>query len=227
MTEEKPKQKISVESAKATAEAAYSQAMLQYSAGNVQESMAALEQALGLGYPPAILTVGSIEYHRQQPDRGKEFLMSLVKLPRETENLFEIIEEAGSFLISVNELTDAYELYRTAGKKFPGVALFYQRAGQCAAQNGMFEEALEAVQRAIDLEPDNAVHLSDLGWTLVLAERYQEAETTLLRALELDPSNQNASANLNYCREMMGQQPPPEPVQPVKKTRKKSTRRRS
>jgi len=226
MTDEKPKEKISVESARATAEAAYSRAMLQYSAGNVQESMLALEQALALGYPPAILTVGSIEYHRQQPDRGKEFFMSLVKLPRETENLFAIIEEAGSFLTSVNELTDAYELYRTAGKKFPDVPVFHQRAGQCAAQNGMFEEALEAVHRAIDLEPDNAVHVSDLGWTLVLAERYQEAETALLRALELDPSNQNAISNLNYCREMM-EQFPPEPVPPAKKTRKKSTRRRS
>jgi Flp pilus assembly protein TadD len=229
MTDEKPKPtKISAESTRAAGEAAYARAMLQHGAGNMEESMIALEQALSLGFPPAILTVGSIEYQRQQPAKGKEFFMSLIKLPRETENLFEIIEEAGAFLISINELTDAYELYQKAAKKFPDIGGFHQRAGQCAAQDGRFDEALAAANRAIKIEPDNSVYVSDLGWTLILAERYQEAETAFLRALEMDSANETAKANLEYCRDMMSEQsPPPEPAPPAKKAGKKKARRRS
>jgi tetratricopeptide (TPR) repeat protein len=185
------------------AEAAYKRAMLQHSAGNIQESMVALEQALQLGYPPAILTVGSIEYQRQEPARGKQFFMSLLDLPAETDNLCEIIEEAGSFLISRNELADALELYQDASGKFPDVGMFHQRTAQCAAQVGMYDEAIAAAERAIELEPGNSGYVSDLGWTFVLAERYNEAETAFLRALEIDASNENARANLAYCRDMM------------------------
>jgi tetratricopeptide (TPR) repeat protein len=171
--------------------------------------MAALEQALQLGYPPAILTVGSIEYQRQEPARGKQYFMSLLDLPAETESLFEIIEEAGSFLISRNELADALELYQDAAGKFCDVGMFHQRTAQCAAQVGMYDEAIAAADRAIELEPQNSGYVSDLGWTFVLAERYKEAEAAFLRALELDASNENALANLAYCRDMMGEQSPP------------------
>jgi tetratricopeptide (TPR) repeat protein len=180
------------------AEAAYARAMLQHSAGNMRESMMALEEALSFGYPPAILTVGSIEYQRQEPARGKQLFMSLLDLPPETENLFEIIDEAGSFLMGANALTDALELYQNAAERFPDVTMFHQRTAHCAAQIGMYDEAIAAAERAVELDPNNSGCVSDLGWTFVLAERYPQAEAAFLRALDIDPANENARANLAY-----------------------------
>ena len=151
MTDENPKiPKFSAESTKTTAEAAYARAMLLHGAGKKAESMIALDEALNLGYPPAILTAGSIQYQCEQRAKGKKLLLSLLSLPPETENLFEIIEEAGAFLISINETTDALELYATAAQQFPDVPGFHQRFGQCAGQEEMFEEAIAAGRRAIE-----------------------------------------------------------------------------
>ena len=209
MTDEKPEvPKISAESTKAVAEAAYTRAMFLHGAGRKAEAMVALEEALSFGYAPAILTAGSVQYQCEQRAKGKQLLLSLVSLSPETENLFEIIEEAGAFLISINETTDALELYRKAAAKFPDVGAFHQRFGQCAAQEEMFEEAIAAGQRAIELDPENPVFLSDLGWTMFLAEQYRNAEALFLRALEIDPENENARMNLEYTRDMLDQLPP-------------------
>jgi tetratricopeptide (TPR) repeat protein len=209
MIDENPElPKISAESTKAAGEAAYTRAMFLHSAGKKEEAMVALDQALGLGFPPAILTAGSVQYQCEQNEKGKQLLMSLLSLPAETESLFEIIEEAGSFLIGISEMTDALELYRKAATKFPDVAAFHQRFGQCAAQEDMFDEAIAAGQRAIDLDPENSAYVSDLGWTMFLAERYREAEALFLQALEMDPQNENARMNLEYTRDMLGQVPP-------------------
>jgi tetratricopeptide (TPR) repeat protein len=225
MTDEKPGiPKISAESIKEKAEAAYTRAMLLHGAGKKAESMVALDEALNLGYPPAILTAGSVQYQCEQREKGKKLLLSLVSLPVETDSLFEIIEEAGAFLISLNEIIDALDLYRKAAEKFPDVPGFHQRLGQCAAQQEMFDEAMAAGRRAIDLDPDNAVFVSDFGWTLLLAERYHEAEAAFLKALDIDSTNENALMNLDYCRHMMSQLPaakPPKTVPAKKKARKK------
>jgi Flp pilus assembly protein TadD len=209
MTDEKREvPKLSAESTKSAAEAAYMRAMFLHGAGRKEEAMIALDQALGFGYAPAILTAGSIQYQCEQQAKGKQLLLSLASLPAETENLFEIIEEAGAFLISIIETGDARELYRKAATKFPDEPTFHQRLGQCAAQEEMFEEAIAAGQRAIELDPENAVFMSDLGWTMFLAARYSEAEALFLRALEIDPQNENARMNLEYARDMLGQLPP-------------------
>jgi tetratricopeptide (TPR) repeat protein len=208
MTEKKEKQpKSPRKSKKAAAEEAYSQAILRHSVGDKTGALAALEHSIRLNpkFAPAILTMGSVEYQREQQAEGKRLLFSLLSLPRTTENLFSVIDEAGSFLISVNQVDDAFELYREAARKFPKVAQFHQRVGYCSAQEGLFEEALASSQRAIELDPDNAAYVSDFGWTLVLAERYQEAEAAFLRALDMDPSDERAQANLQYCRERLAE----------------------
>jgi tetratricopeptide (TPR) repeat protein len=229
MTDDKQKiPKISAESVKGTAEAAYTRAMLLHSAGKKAESMVALDEALNLGYPPAILTAGSVQYQCEQQAKGKKLLLSLISLAPDTESLFEVIEEAGAFLLSINETIDALELYQKAVEKFPDVPVFHQRFGQCAAQEEMFDEAIAAGQRAIDLDPENAAFVSDLGWTLTLAGRYQEAEGVFLRALELDSSNENARLNLEYCRDKLSELPAVEPAKAPakKKARKKRSSRR-
>lgn len=192
-------------SAQFAAEAAYAESIFRNALGDTSESVSALKRALIINpeYAPAMLSLGSIEYQRRRRANGKRLLFALLSLPEKTEDLYKIIDEAGSFLIDVNEYADGLELYRLAARRFPNIAEFQQGIGCCAGHEGFTDEALAASRRAIDLDPKNAAYVSDLGWTLLLAERYKEAEVMFQRALAMNSSYERAQANLEYCREKM------------------------
>jgi Tfp pilus assembly protein PilF len=234
MAEKKPKKpkkaaepkKSKQQSAQEAAEMAYAQGVMHHTLGNKAESLAALERALSLkpDYPPAVMTMASIEYQRQEQEQGKRRLFGLLELPPDTDDLATIIDEAGSFLMSVNEFADGLELYREAARRFPYVPAFHQGVACCAGQEGLFDEALASSQKAIELDPQNAIYLNDMGWTLVMAERFREAEGLFQRALEIDPSNERAQMNLQYCQEQLPQEPEPPPA-PTPAPKKRKSRR--
>ncbi len=186
-------------------EAEYAESIFRNALGDAPASIAALKRALTINpeYAPAILSMGSVEYQLRRRASGKRMFFSLLSLPEETEDLCKIIDEAGSFLIDTNEYADGLELYRLAARRFPNIAEFQQGIGCCAGHEGYIDEALAASRRAIDLDARNAAYVSDLGWTLVLAQRYLEAEVMFQRALAMDPAHERAQANLDYCREKM------------------------
>lgn len=51
----------------------------------------------------------------------------------------------------------------------------------------------------MDLEPDNAKFVSDLGWSLLESGRPSEARETLSRAVAMDPDDELARENLRFC----------------------------
>ncbi|MFV1968587.1 MAG: tetratricopeptide repeat protein [Pirellulaceae bacterium] len=56
------------------------------------------------------------------------------------------------------------------------------------------------VRRAVELEPNNYLHLNDLGYSLLEAGRYDEAEV-LERAVQLAPPDYDlAKGNLKHLR---------------------------
>jgi tetratricopeptide (TPR) repeat protein len=147
------------------AESAYAESIFRTALGDAAASIAAVQEALMFkpDYAPAILTMGSVEYQRRRRAKGKRFFRSLLSLPQETEDLCEIIDEAGSFLIGMNEYADGLELYRKAARKFPDIAELQQGLACCAGHEGAIDEALKASRRAVDLDSNNAVYVSDLG----------------------------------------------------------------
>ena len=193
------------------AEAAYAESIFRNALGDSAASIAALLKALTLkpDYAPVLLGMGSVQYQRKRRAEGRRLFVSLLALPEDTEDLAEIIDEAGSFLISIEEYADGLEFYREAARRFSADAVFQQGIGCCAGHEGFIEEALAASRRAVELDPENVAYVSDLGWTLVLAERYQQAEATLQRAARMDPSDERAVANLKYCRARMAKSPHP------------------
>src|SRR5437016_5966388 len=156
-------------------EAAYAESIFRDAIGDTAASLAALREALTLkpDYAPAILSMGSVEYQRKRRARGRRLFFSLLSLPEDTEDLSEIIDKAGSFLIEIEQYADGLQLFREAASKFPEVAEFQEGIGCCAGHKGFIDEALAAGRRAIDLDPHNSAYMSDLGWTLLLAERYK------------------------------------------------------
>jgi Tfp pilus assembly protein PilF len=76
--------------------------------------------------------------------------------------------------------------------------------GYCFDKLGELNKAVACARRAAELEPDNGVVLSDLGWVLVEAKLYEEAERVLEKAVMLSPSDyETARYNLKELRRRM------------------------
>jgi len=134
---------------------------------------------------------------------GRRLFLSLAGLPDEAADLPDIIDEAGTFLIGRKEHEDGLALYRAAAERFPDSPALYAGCACCAGHMGRFDEALEAAERAVDLDPANPSFMNDLGWTLLLAGRLEEACEVLERAMDMNPADELARENLRRCQERM------------------------
>jgi Flp pilus assembly protein TadD len=166
--------------------------------GDREGSVSALRRALEWKptYAPAILSLGSVEYQLGRRHQGRKLFRSLLSLPQNTPDLCEIIDEAGSFLIQIGAYKDGLELFRAAIELFPAAAVLHQGLGCCAGHEGYHDEAVAASERALQLEPGSQKFVNDLGWSLLLAGRLEEAGRTLERAVLMDPSDELARENL-------------------------------
>jgi tetratricopeptide (TPR) repeat protein len=184
------------------AEAEYADSILRTALHDQEGTVVALRRALAFKptYAPAILSLGSVEYQMGRTAEGRELFRSLLSLPKNTPDVCEIIDEAGSFLIQIGAYKDGLELYRSAVELFPAVAVLYQGIGCCAGHENCPDEAIAASERALQLEPDNQKFVNDLGWCLLLAGRIEEARRTLERAVSMDPADELARENLRICK---------------------------
>ncbi|MCS7223103.1 MAG: tetratricopeptide repeat protein [Armatimonadetes bacterium] len=66
---------------------------------------------------------------------------------------------------------------------------------------GRFEESLEELRKAVDLDPQNVTYRLHLAKTLTMLAYYEEAKAEFERVLELDPSNEEAIKQLGYFAE--------------------------
>ena len=191
------------------AEAAYAESIFREGLGDLEASIAALKRALEIkpDYAPAALTLGSIEYQLGNEEEGARLFRSLVIIPDNDGELWEIVDTAGDFLIQTKRYAEGLELYEAATRRFPERATLYQGVGCCAAHEGLLDKALEASRKALELEPDRQDLTNDLGWSLLQAGQLEEAEKVLLRAMALDPSDELARENLRRCQAARGEEP--------------------
>ena len=183
------------------AEGEYADSIVRDAMGDRAGSIAALKRALEAmpTYAPAIMSMGSVEYQLGRIAEGRELFQSLLSLPKNTTDICEIIDEAGTFLTRIKAYEDGMALYRMAVKRYPDVAALRQGLGYCASNAGLHEEAVPANQRALELKPEDQKLVNDLGWTLFQAGRLVQARETLERAVAMDPSDELAAENLRLC----------------------------
>jgi Tfp pilus assembly protein PilF len=184
------------------AEAAYAESIFRDAIGDTEASIAAAERALKIkpDYPPAVLTMGSIEYQRGRENEGARLFRTLLSLPDESGDLWQSIDKAGDFLIQERKYAEGFQLYEPALRRFPERASLHQGLACCAGHEGLFDKAVEASQRALELEPNRQDLTNDLGWSLYEAGRLEEAEKMLLKAVALDPEDERARENLRLCQ---------------------------
>lgn len=183
------------------AEAEYADSIFRDALGDREGSLGALKRALEAmpTYAPAILSMGSVLYQAGRIAEGRELFQLLLSLPKNTTDIRQIIDEAGTFLTRFGAYEDGMALYRAAVKRYPDVPALFQGLGYCASNAGLHEEAVSAKQRALALEPDNQKLVNDLGWTLLQAGRLPQARETLERAVSMDLSDELAKENLRFC----------------------------
>ncbi len=100
----------------------------------------------------------------------KRFLMEAALLMRDTDRLDE-----------AKEMFEAIEpLVRD--KHLPVIGV-----GTIHFAKGDFDDAVEAFERAVELEPTSAIAYAHLGEALAFAKQTEEAELALKKATELDP----------------------------------------
>ena len=118
----------------------------------------------------------------------------MLSLPEDT-HLCGLIDHAGDFprLMRDGSIRAAAE---PLSPVFPNVA-------GLAGHRRLYDEAVAASNRAIELEPSKQEFVSDLGWTLFLAGRLREAEEVLERAVSMDPANVCARNNLQMCKDKL------------------------
>ncbi|MBI4874926.1 MAG: tetratricopeptide repeat protein [Acidobacteria bacterium] len=184
------------------AEADYGESVFLSTIGDQAGSIKAVKRSLEWdpGYAPAIMTMGSVEYQLRRRAAGRKLFLSLLALPESTPHLIGIIDQAGDFLIDRGAYQDGLELFRGAAKKFPAATVFLQGVSCCASHQGCLDEAVSASERALQLEPENQKLVTDLGWSLFLAGRQDEALTVLERAVAMNPAEKLARENLRLCK---------------------------
>ena len=213
------------------AEGNYAESLVQTSLGNYPAAVSALRRALKAkpDYAPAIFSMGTVEYQRGKRAEGRKLFQLLLSLPDDSTDLCGLIDRAGDFLIQLEAYKDGLELYRAAAARFPNVAVMQQGLGCCAGHRRLYDEALAASNRAIELEPSKQEFVSDLGWTFFLAGRLREAEEVLERAVSMDPANVCARNNLQMCKDKLSklEKKNAAPDGPVRQKRRAPAKRRA
>jgi tetratricopeptide (TPR) repeat protein len=104
----------------------------------------------------------------------------------------------GEAYSKLGDLIRALEAYRTATTLAPDDANYWRLLAIFCAQNNVNikDVGVPAAQKAAVLAKDDPTSLDVLGWLLLIDARHEEAERTLMRALELDPQNSSAHLHL-------------------------------
>src|SRR6266403_1101616 len=99
----------------------------------------------------------------------------------------------------------AAEGFRRAIQLDPGYATAYQRYSLYSIAIGRFDDSLQQIQKARDLEPLSISINASFGWRLYLAREYDRSIAQLRDTLEMDPSYEGAHLTLGQAYEQKGQ----------------------
>ena len=103
---------------------------------------------------------------------------------------------AARFFESTRQFDKAVEQYAKAIADDPEYVDAYARLGIVHGLFGQHRKAEEALRKAVELRPNDAVLWNNLAFELIQQRRSSEAERDLRQALTLDPTFPNARTNL-------------------------------
>ena len=99
-------------------------------------------------------------------------------------------------LINIRKFEEAFLKSKPLIKKFPKEYIFYNAAGMSLINLERYDEALEILNKAKDLDQSNIYVLNNLGLAYFFLKKYEESEEYFKRALKKTPHFLNALINL-------------------------------
>ena len=173
-----------------------------------EEEMDGLEEIVRLhpAYYPALYHLGGRKIATGQEAEGRRLLLEAVDLmarregpaqfdPKSMDNVIEFLEENLRYDV-------ARELLERLIQRYPHQALFYDELGAAALFLGDEAAAAAMARKAVELDPQNAHFLSNLGWAHLVAGRLDEAGKHLARSLALMPANEVTQGNCEVLRHL-------------------------
>ena len=112
----------------------------------------------------------------------------------------ETFYAAGQLFEAQGLLNKAAIQYRKAAAVNHSFAAAYDRLGVTLGRLGKHSPAVEALQTAVELNPESAAFHNNLAFEFVLQGRWTEAEAELLQALLLEPNFDRAHINLGVVQ---------------------------
>ena len=107
----------------------------------------------------------------------------------------------GAMHLARHEYEKAENAYRRAIELEPSSAKAYERLAHLYGSRGIFlDKAIQLAEKAVDLKPDSATYYNTLSWLHFLNKDYEKAESSVIKALTLQPDNQLYSEGLKVIR---------------------------
>lgn len=162
--------------------------------GNLEEAHAHLSR-LSRGQPRLEILFNTVEssalIQAGMPDKAQELLdRALNKYPNETDLLFARVllsDSRGDMESSERDLRQIILMKPDDSRSLNHLGYML------ANQTDRYEEALQLLERAIDLAPDDPAIIDSLGWAQYKLGRYEEALANLRRAYAAFPDHEVAS----------------------------------
>jgi tetratricopeptide (TPR) repeat protein len=117
---------------------------------------------------------------------------------------FQALYQLALTLQQKREYTQAFEAYQKALSLNPRTAIAHAEIGLLLVEMGRVAEARSHLERAIELDPDDFGVTLATGRAFLLLRDYSRGEASLLRALQLFPSQPTVLVNLFQLYQMWG-----------------------
>src|SRR5881398_3213390 len=132
----------------------------------------------------------------------RQIKQALAALRRQDPSLVEPLAEGG--LEKAASATLAMGLVRPLAPPLEQAETWFERASEWDGDPGHWEDAIEAYQRVVGIDPKYAAAWNNLGLLLHRLGRYDEGEAAYRSALEHDPGCREAAYNLGSLHEDRG-----------------------
>ena len=113
----------------------------------------------------------------------------------------QTLHEAARLALCEHRYADAVQTLERAIGRDPNDAWAHDALGIAFQRLGRAEEALAEFRQSVELAPQDAVHLYNLGAMLVSVGEHEDGEDYLRRCLQIDPDHERA-------KDLLGKVPP-------------------
>jgi tetratricopeptide (TPR) repeat protein len=168
-------------------------------AGRPEQARVMITAAIGEGATgPAVdrLLADLAATEQRWPEATARYQALLVAAPDDA----ALLRSAGIAALQMGDLNRA-QLWLDRAVRLPSADWrAWSARGVAADRRRDWATADRAYAAGLTLAPDNPVLLNNLGWSLLLRGRWQEAATSLTRAARLSPANRRIADNAELAR---------------------------